>query len=193
MNQKESRLTIKEMALTAVMSAVLCVLAPLSLPIGPVPISLATLFVYISVYVLGTRLGTLSVVIYLLLGAVGLPVFSGYSGGIFKLAGPTGGYLIGYIPLAIISGIFVHRFAMKIVPSILGMIVGTAVLYALGTAWLAMSASMEFTAALAAGVIPFIPGDLVKIAVTAIVGPRLCAALSRAHVNSREEAPGRVD
>ena len=93
------------MAVTALMTAVTCILAPLSIPIGPVPISLTNFAIYLSLYLLDWKKGTISYILYLLLGLVGLPVFSGFTGGIGKLAGPTGGYIIGFIPMAIIAGI----------------------------------------------------------------------------------------
>lgn len=83
------------MVVTALMAAVTCILAPLSVPIGPVPISLTNFAIYLSLYLLDWKKGTLSYLIYLLLGLVGLPVFSGFTGGLAKLAGPTGGYIIG--------------------------------------------------------------------------------------------------
>ena len=85
---------------TALMTAVTCILAPLSVPIGPVPISLTNFVIFLSLYLLNWKKGTLSLLIYLLLGLAGLPVFSGFAGGIAKLAGPTGGYIIGFIPMA---------------------------------------------------------------------------------------------
>ena len=97
----------KTMALIGVMAAVTCILGPLSLaiPVSPVPISLGLLGVAFAVYMLGMKKGTLSVLIYLLLGLVGLPVFSGFSGGFAKLAGPTGGYLIGFLFMIPLTGI----------------------------------------------------------------------------------------
>ena len=108
---KRNRLTVYEMTLTGLMAAVLCVLGPVSLVIGvsPVPISLGTLAVCLAAAVLGPRLGTLSCLLYLLLGLAGLPVFTGYTGGAGKLMGPTGGYLIGYLPLALTAGFAAAR------------------------------------------------------------------------------------
>ena len=101
---KDKKLTTYQMAVTAVMAAVLCVLGPLTVPIGAVPISLANFVICLTAWLLGPKFGTLSVVIYLALGAIGIPVFSGYGAGLTKLAGPTGGYLVGYLLLAFIGG-----------------------------------------------------------------------------------------
>lgn len=108
-----SKFTIQQIAMIAVMTAVTCVLAPLSVPIGPVPISLTNLVIYFSLFILGTKKGTISYLIYLLIGLVGIPVFSGFTSGPGKLFGPTGGYLIGFIPLALIAGYFINHFHNK--------------------------------------------------------------------------------
>ena len=174
------KIKTKDMVMTALMTAVICILAPVSIPVGPVPISLATLAILIAVYVLGMKRALAAVVLYLLIGLAGVPVFSGYSAGPAKLAGPTGGYLIGYIPMVAIAGLIVDRYYKNRIISTAGMIAATAVLYLIGTAWLACSANMSFAAALMAGVIPFIPLDMVKIVIAAILGPVLKARLDRA-------------
>lgn len=168
------------MAVTALMTAVTCILAPLSIPIGPVPISLTNFAIYLSLYLLDWKKGTVSYILYLLLGLVGLPVFSGFTGGIGKLAGPTGGYIIGFIPMAIIAGIVIDKYTEKWLLCLLAMIIGTIVCYALGTAWLAYEAKMDMMAALWAGVIPFIPGDLVKMALAILIAPKIRAQVCRA-------------
>ena len=105
---KNKKLTTYQMAVTALMAAALCVLGPLSVPIGAVPISLANFVICLTAWLLGPKFGTLSVAVYLLIGLVGVPVFSGYGAGIAKLAGPTGGYLVGYLLLAFIGGLFIE-------------------------------------------------------------------------------------
>lgn len=157
---------------TALMAAVISVLAPLSIPIGPVPISLTNFAIYISLYVLDWKKGTVSYLIYLLLGLVGLPVFSGFTGGIGKLAGPTGGYIIGFIPMAIIAGILIDKFDKRWI-HLLGMIIGTAICYAFGTAWFCLSTGTEAAAALSICVFPFIPGDLIKMLIAVIFAPKI--------------------
>ena len=158
------------MVVTALMAAVTCILAPLSVPIGPVPISLTNFAIYLSLYLLDWKKGTLSYLIYLLLGLVGLPVFSGFTGGLAKLAGPTGGYIIGFIPMAIICGFAFEKFSNRGM-QIVGLAIGTIVAYIFGTAWLAIEAHLTFYQALLAGVIPYIPGDLVKIILVVLAGP----------------------
>ena len=169
-----------EITMTALMAAVTCILAPLSIPIGPVPISFTNLAIYLSLYLLGWKKGTISYLIYLLIGLVGIPVFSGFTSGPGKLFGPTGGYLIGFIPLALIAGYFINHFHNKKALSFLGMILGTAVCYALGTTWLAIQAHMGFQAALMAGVVPFLPGDFIKMILALLIAPQIRKQLDAA-------------
>lgn len=176
------KLSISQIAVIGVMAAVICILAPFSIPIGVIPISFTNLAVYIALYVLGTKKGTISYLIYLLIGLVGIPVFSGFASGPGKLFGPTGGYLIGFIFMAIVAGIFIDKFIDKMYMCFLGMILGTIVVYGFGTAWLAFQGSLTFQSALWAGVIPFIPGDLVKIVIAMIIGPQIRKQLIKAHL-----------
>ena len=176
----------KEITLIALMAAVMCILGPISLaiPISPVPISLGTLAIYLASYLLGMKRGTISCLIYLLIGIVGLPVFTGFTGGIGKVMGPTGGYMIGYIFMALICGFFAEKYNGKIPFSFAGMILGTAVCYAFGTAWLAIQNNMSFSAALAAGVLPFIAGDLAKIIIVLLIAPQINKRLKAANLNA---------
>ena len=184
MQERKSTSKAYSMTSIALMAAVICVVGPFTLPIGPVPITLAPLAILLSVYILGTKKGTIALLIYLLIGAVGVPVFSGFTGGIGKLAGPTGGYLVGYIIFALIAGWFIHRFYDKVVIQFLGMVLALAVLYAFGTAWLAYSAGMTFGAALAVGVLPFIVFDLIKIVIAIALGRAVRSRLLRSGIIS---------
>lgn len=167
--------TTVNMVMMALFAAVTCVLAPLAVPIGPVPISLTNLVIYISLYVLGWKQGTITYIVYLLLGLAGLPVFSGFEGGIGKFAGPTGGYLVGFILMSVICGIFIEKWngttPLHITLNMVGMILGTAAAYAFGTAWFCISTGTGVMAALTVCVFPFIIGDLIKMVVAAAVGP----------------------
>lgn len=155
------------------MTALICILGPISIPIGPVPISLQNFAIYITIYVLGTKRGTIAYMLYLILGLCGLPVLAGYTGGVAKIVGPTGGYLIGFIPMAILIGFFIKKCYRNVLLSIVAMEASTWVAYILGTLWLSFSAHMSFGAAFAAGVAPFIVLDLVKMIISAIIGPTL--------------------
>lgn len=180
------------LTLCAVMAAVTCVLAPISIPIGPISITGGTLAIYLTAYLLGGVWGTVSTLVYLLVGMVGLPVFSNYMGGFSRLAGPTGGYLVGYIPMALLAGAAVqwsaHRFnekgtagtALALAVQLAGMVAATAVLYVFGTVWYCAQAGVNLQTALAACVFPFIPFDLAKMAVALLVGMPVRRRLERA-------------
>ncbi len=170
---------IYELTTCAIFSALMCIFGPLAVPIGPVPVSLTNLVIYLAVFLLATKGTTLAFVIYLLLGAVGLPVFSGYSGGLGKLSGPTGGYLIGFIFLAIISGIAFEKSKGNLIITAIGMVLGTLVTYTFGTAWFIFQAKCTLPYALGICVTPFIPFDLGKIVIACIVGQTIRKALLR--------------
>ena len=184
MNKEKNLFSLRSMAFTAVMAAVICVAAPFSVPMPLlVPISLATFAVYLAGALLGAERASLAVIIYILIGAVGLPVFSGFSGGFAKLFGVTGGYIFGYIPCAFLTGLFADLSAgRKWLPPV-GMVAGTAACYLLGTAWFMFSSGSDLRAALAACVLPFLAGDAIKIiaasAVAFVLKPRIDKALIR--------------
>lgn len=180
------KLTTKKLVYIAVFAALTAVLAPFSIPgPGAVPISLATFAVMLSGLILGPWAGALSQLIYVLLGAVGVPVFSGFSGGLGKLAGPTGGYIIGYLFLAFLCGLIYGRLgrkkqgAAKYAVMVAAMLVGTAVLYLFGTLWFMHLMEADLATALSLCVIPFLPGDAIKIAVAALIVPRLEKPLAK--------------
>jgi biotin transport system substrate-specific component len=170
---------IRNMVFTALFAAVICVVSPFKIPIGAVPITLATFAIYIAASVLNWKYGTLAVLLYILIGLVGLPVFSGFEGGAQKLVGPTGGFLIGYIPCALIIGLLVDKLEKKIWIYPVAMVLGTAVLYAFGTAWFMISLKYTLAAALMACVVPFLIFDAVKIVLASVVSPILRKTLKK--------------
>ena len=131
MTTTNSTPSTKRMVWIALFTAITCILAPLSIPIpiSPVPITLTNLVLFISLYLLSWKEALTSYILYLLLGVCGLPVFSGFSGGIGKLAGPTGGYLAGFIFLILIAGFFMQILPKKKTLTILGMVLGMAATY----------------------------------------------------------------
>lgn len=168
----KQHLALRNMTIIGVFAAFLCIIAPWTIPIGAVPISLGTFAVYLCAGTLGWKRGGSAVAIYLLLGLIGLPVFTGFSGGVQKLAGPTGGYLVAYIPLAVISGA-VYDNVKKVWAYPLGMVLGTAVLYTFGTAWYCVMSGSEVVPAIMACVVPFLLGDALKIACATVMSLRL--------------------
>ena len=179
--KEQSTTTIYQLCFIALMSAIMCFMGPLSIPIGAVPISCTNFFILLAVYLLGTRQGTVSCVIYLLLGTVGLPVFSGYSGGLAKLLGPTGGYLVGFIFMALISGLIIETSSYKMPWCSAGMILGVAVSYIFGTVWFVTLMKCSVLYAVSVCVHPlFIIGDLAKIVLVELVGRELRKRLKAA-------------
>ena len=172
MHPETKSLSVSNMALIGLMTAVICILGPLSIPIplSPVPISFTNLAIFLTVCLLGWKAGTISYLLYLAIGLAGLPVFSGFSSGFGRLLGPTGGYLIGMIFTAILSGLSFEKLKNPFLIGS-GLILGTGISYITGTIWLCLQAHLTFIQGLWAGVIPYIPGDLIKITAAVIIGP----------------------
>ncbi len=174
-----SKLSTKDLTLVGLMSALMCILGPMSIPIpfSPVPISLTTFTVILSVLILGLRLGFISYLVYFLIGLVGLPVFSGFSGGFSKVIGPTGGYLIGFFLIIMVTGYVMEKKPNHFIFTVIGITIGLIACYLLGTLWLCFQLDLDFVAGLYAGVIPYIPGDIVKIAFAMMLAPRIKQSL----------------
>lgn len=148
----------------ALFSALIAAGAYMAIPIGPVPIVLQNLFVMLAGLMLGSGWGLACVCIYLLAGALGLPVFAGGTGGIGRFFGPTGGYLVGFMPAVFLIGTIAERGEHRVSRDVLAMIVGSLMVYALGVPWLKLMTGMPWAKAAAVGMLPFLPGDVLKIA-----------------------------
>jgi len=155
---------IHMMVYASLMAALIAAGAYLAIPIGPVPIVLQNLFVMLAGLLLGSRWAAAGVGVYLLAGACGLPVFSGGTGGIGRFLGPTGGYLIGFLPAAFFIGLISERAGQRVVFDIAAMIAGTLTIYLFGVAWLKVVTGMSLVKTLAVGMLPFLIGDGLKIA-----------------------------
>ncbi|MDQ7822505.1 MAG: biotin transporter BioY [Candidatus Eremiobacteraeota bacterium] len=148
------------------------------LPFGLVPLTLQSLFTMLSGLLLGPFLGPLSQALYVVMGAFNFPVFSGGAAGLAVLFGPTGGYLWGFIAGSLIIGVIAG--SKNDIPRLLAaLIAGTAAIYACGVAQLAFVTHMSFSAALMTGLVPFLPGDAVKIALALVVVRRIPENLRR--------------
>ena len=167
--------------LALVGSAVMALSAKLSVPFFPVPVTLQSLAVLLIAAAFGSRLGAAAMALYLIEGALGLPVFAGTPAlglGLPYLMGPTGGYLLGYIPAAFAIGFFAERGAARSMPQLLGaMTLGHVILFATGYAWLAHLVGAE--AAWVGGVLPFIIGTLVKTLLGALLVPSVWGLVGR--------------
>ncbi len=164
-------------ALTAVFAWI-----SIPLPFTPVPIILSTLGVTLAGGLLGPKYGTLSMVVYILLGAVGAPVFHNFTGGMGILLGPTGGYIVGYITYALLTGGLITAFAKKKLTwwkIAVASLVGLLSCYILGTAWFMFSTGTPMVTALMLCIVPFIPGDLLKTLVAVLLIKKLRPVLLR--------------
>ncbi|WP_342528422.1 biotin transporter BioY [Chryseomicrobium sp. FSL W7-1435] len=163
---------LKMMIVSALFAAIIAVFAQITIPLpfSPVPITGQTLAIGLAATILGSRYGTLSVAIYLLLGAVGVPVFAGMSSGLASLVGPTGGYLIGFLPTAYLIGLYLEKTSFTVKQAIVANILGMIVTLAFGTVWLKIALELSWTAAIAGGVTPFIPLGIVKAVLAAMGG-----------------------
>jgi biotin transport system substrate-specific component len=142
------------------------------LPFTPVPITLQTLFVLLIGAALGSKRGALSMLAYLAAGAVGLPVFAGGAAGFPALLGLTAGYLWAFPIAAFVVGLLCeHHLDRSFWTSALAMLPGSLIIYALGISWLAVLAHLDLYHAFIAGMLPFIPGDLFKLVVAALLLP----------------------
>ncbi len=133
----------------------------IKIPIGPIPAVLTNFFIFTAGLLLGWKQGTAAVALYLLLGAVGFPVFSS-GGGLFLFAGPTGGYLIGYLPAVFLIGIISGSGEFSVIRNIAAVAAGLAAVYVNGVPWLKIHYDISWLKALSAGFLPFIVWDIVK-------------------------------
>jgi len=170
MTMSREPLSTRGMIYASMFGALTAIGALISLPLQPVPVTLQTLFLYLAGSLLGGSLGALSQFIYVILGVIGLPVFSGGKAGLGVFMGPTGGYLLGFIAGAFVTGKIVDaRKNPGVVWLVLAMLVGTAVVYTLGVTQLVLIGKLSVGKALAAGVLPFLPGDALKIAAASVI------------------------
>ncbi|MEC5423130.1 biotin transporter BioY [Virgibacillus sp. C22-A2] len=166
----DSSLKLRMMIVTALFAAIIGVLAQLTIPLPLVPITGQTLAIGLAATILGSRYGTISVLLYLIIGAVGVPVFAQMSAGVGILFGPTGGYLIGFIPSAFIIGYFLEKTSFTIKNAVIANLIGTVIALVFGTVWLKIVAELSWTAAFASGAAPFIIVGVIKAVLAAWIG-----------------------
>lgn len=168
--------------LAAVFAAITAVCSQIVIPLAPVPINLATFAIFITAGFLGLKYGTLSAAVYVLLGAIGAPVFAGFTGGAGIIAGPTGGYIIGYIVCAAVSAFMMDRLCGNgyTYPKIaVSLVCGLFFCYLLGTIWFYILSGWAIGKVLMACVIVFLPGDALKIAAACLMIRRLRPVVER--------------
>ncbi|MCF0123916.1 MAG: biotin transporter BioY [Ruminiclostridium sp.] len=178
-----ARTNVRDLAYISLMAALISVCSWIVIPLGPVPFTLQTFGVFAALGLLGGRRGTLAVLLYLLLGLVGLPVFAGFSAGAGALLGVTGGYLLGFLASSLVYWAVTDRLGTRLPIALLAMILGLAACYAFGTLWFVRvytsggnTATLLSTLTLC--VFPFILPDLIKLGLALLVARRVGSALN---------------
>ena len=179
--EKAVKIRTVDMAYIAMFAVLIAVCSWISVP-AAVPFTMQTFGVFLAVSVLGGKRGTLAVVLYLLMGLVGLPVFAGFSGGAGVLLGSTGGYIVGFVFLALVMWAMERLAERRIWMAALSMVLGLLVCYAFGTAWFMLvyartTGPVGLWTALGWCVLPYIPVDLVKMALALTIRKRLALAI----------------
>ena len=169
----------RRLAACALFAALIAICSQIQIPLPAVPVNLALFAVHLAGALLGARLGALSAAVYALLGLIGVPVFAGFRAGPAALFGRTGGYILGYLPAAALAGLLGRRGTPSFRRLCLSMAAGTAVCYAFGTVWFMALSGVGPGRALTLCVLPFLPGDAVKIALAALLSLRLHEPLRR--------------
>ena len=169
----------KNMALCGMCAAVLILCAWLSFPLGELSLTLQTFGIFLCLWVLGGKLGSLVILVYLLLGAVGVPVFSAFRGGIGALLGPSGGYLVGFLACGLTYWLITSLFPKR---QVLAMVIGLFLCYYVGSLWyyrfyIAAGASGDLTVVLLQN-IAFLPGDLIKLILARYLSKRILKKIS---------------
>lgn len=179
MEKKTTKIKVNDITYISIAVAIMAVCSWITIPFT-VPFTLQTFAVFFTILFLGGRKGFFAVLAYLLLGAIGMPVFSGFNGGMGILIGVTGGYILGFLGIALVMWLFEHIFGNKTIPLIISMVLGLIILYAFGTAqfvylYTANTGAITVLAALSKCVFPFILPDILKISLAFIISKRIKA------------------
>ena len=183
MNTNSNKFKVIDMVYIAMMAVLIAICSWIYIPTA-VPFTLQTFAVFCTIGLLGGKRGTIAVLIYILMGMVGIPVFQGFRGGIGELFGMTGGYIIGFLFLAILYWVITQFFGSKLIPMVIAMVAGLMVCYTFGTLWFMYVYGnsvkpIGIVAALSMCVFPFVLFDLLKIALAVIITKRLSKYVQR--------------
>ena len=158
----------KKLVYCALFAALIAIMSLVAIPTTPIPLNMALVAVLLAGGMLGKKYGTLSVIVYILIGTVGMPVFAGFRGGFSVLAGPTGGYITGYIIVAALTGL-IYEKTRKVKYTLPVMMIAVILCYAIGTVWYCYIMKGSILSALSLCVLPFIPADIIKIVLVSII------------------------
>ncbi len=171
-SKKKKKLRTVDIAYIGLFAALIAVCAQIAVPMT-VSFTMQTFAVCLCAGLLGWKRSTVSVIVYILLGMVGLPIFTGFKSGVAAITGPTGGYIVGFVLTALITGALVQKFGHKFWQLILFMVIGLTVCYAFGTVWFIIAYKATLKAALATCVVPFLLPECGKILLAALLTNRL--------------------
>lgn len=160
----------KKLVLVAMCASIICLLAQITIPLPLIPITGQTLAVGIVATILGSRHSTITVLVYLTLGLIGLPVFSQFTSGLGILFGPTGGYLIGFIPTAFLIGLWLEKTSYTYSQAFFANLIGMCITLTVGCVWLKLFAALTWQEALVTGIYPFLPVGIIKAFLAAWFG-----------------------
>ncbi|WP_096152894.1 biotin transporter BioY [Bacillus sp. FJAT-45066] len=168
----KEQLKLRTMIIVALFAAITGVLAQLSIPLpfSPVPITGQTLAIGLAATILGARYGTYAIILYLLIGAAGVPVFAQMKAGLSIIVGPTGGYLVAFIPTALFIGWYLQKTSFTFIQALIANTIAIFIPLTIGTAWLAYSYQLSLGAAMTAGFTPFLIGGVIKAVLAAWIG-----------------------
>ena len=173
------KLSIKDITQIGIFTALTAIGAFISIPIGPVPISLQTFFVLLSGIILGSRKAMLSQIVYVMLGLIGLPIFTGFSGGFQAIFKPSFGFIIGFIIAAYVVGKIAENKSNSIKYMSIAVITGSIIMYIVGIPYMyyilniILSKSLDIIQIMKIGMFMFIPGDILKAIVVVFIGKKL--------------------
>ncbi len=166
-------MTTKTLVLSGVLSAILCIVSPISINIGIIPVTLSLFIIFLISSLTDTKTAMLSVGVYILLGLFGLPVFSGFTGGIQKLFSPTGGFILSYLPISFLVSYTVKKFGKKTSVLFAVFSIATVIAYLFGSVWFSLLTNTGATESVMITVLPFILPDILKIIVSSIIIPKI--------------------
>ncbi|RLL47730.1 biotin transporter BioY [Oceanobacillus piezotolerans] len=182
MNNQSKKLRV--MMNCAIFAAITAILAQVEVPLPLIPISGQTLAVGIAATILGSKQGALAMICYAAMGAVGLPVFAGFSGGAQVLVGPSGGYIFGFIVTAFITGLILEKTRFTVPMALLANVIGMFVTLFFGTMQLKLVLDLSWGASLAAGVYPFLVVGFIKAFLASYIGITVRRRLIQANLIS---------
>lgn len=171
------KMKVNTMILCALFAALSAILSQVIIPIGAIPVNMTHLSIFLAAGLLGAKYGSVSQIIFVLLGALGVPVFSEFTGGLGAIIGPRGGFIIGYIVCTVVTGLLIEKLGKSIMILIVSMISGMLFNYLLGSLWYSHITQTGLIAAFSVCILPFLPGDAIKIILSSILIKRLNPAI----------------